>query len=76
MGRPRKYGPDGKPLVDLSPMPIGASIPISRDYASLLSGEECLEVAIEKFELAGASENKYNCDYKESLLQWNNFGRS
>ncbi|GJX12371.1 hypothetical protein Tco_0204129 [Tanacetum coccineum] len=42
---------------------------------SLPSGEECFEVAIEKFKLAGASENKYNCDYKESLLQWNNFGR-
>lgn len=29
-GRPRKYGPDGKPLA-LSPMPISASIPLAGD---------------------------------------------
>ncbi|PWA47227.1 PPC domain-containing protein [Artemisia annua] len=33
MGRPRKYGPDGKPLAALSPMPISASIPVSGDYS-------------------------------------------
>lgn len=32
-GRPRKYGPDGKPAVALSPMPISASIPITGDYS-------------------------------------------
>ncbi|KAK9070342.1 hypothetical protein SSX86_010743 [Deinandra increscens subsp. villosa] len=31
-GRPRKYGPDGKPTVALSPMPISASIPLAGDY--------------------------------------------
>lgn len=31
-GRPRKYGPDGKPTVTLSPMPISASIPLTGDY--------------------------------------------
>ncbi|KAD6796364.1 hypothetical protein R6Q59_019846 [Mikania micrantha] len=31
-GRPRKYGPDGKPMVALSPMPISASIPLTGDY--------------------------------------------
>ncbi|XP_071732194.1 AT-hook motif nuclear-localized protein 6 isoform X2 [Rutidosis leptorrhynchoides] len=31
-GRPRKYGPDGKPTATLSPMPISASIPITGDY--------------------------------------------
>ncbi|KVI10093.1 protein of unknown function DUF296 [Cynara cardunculus var. scolymus] len=30
-GRPRKYGPDGKPAVALSPMPLSASIPITGD---------------------------------------------
>nr|XP_043635056.1 AT-hook motif nuclear-localized protein 6-like [Erigeron canadensis] len=35
MGRPRKYGPDGKPMgAALSPMPISASIPITGDYSS------------------------------------------
>ena len=33
MGRPRKYGPDGKPSAALSPMPISASIPVSGDYS-------------------------------------------
>ncbi|KAF5765766.1 putative AT-hook motif nuclear-localized protein [Helianthus annuus] len=33
-GRPRKYGPDGKPTVALSPMPISASIPLTGDYPS------------------------------------------
>nr|XP_043616889.1 AT-hook motif nuclear-localized protein 6-like isoform X2 [Erigeron canadensis] len=33
-GRPRKYGTDGKPTATLSPMPISASIPITRDYSS------------------------------------------
>ncbi|XP_023753318.1 AT-hook motif nuclear-localized protein 6 [Lactuca sativa] len=31
-GRPRKYGPDGKPKVTLSPMPISSSIPLSGDF--------------------------------------------
>lgn len=31
-GRPRKYGPDGKPTVTLSPMPISASIPLAGDF--------------------------------------------
>ena len=32
-GRPRKYGPDGKPTVTLSPMPISASIPLAGDFS-------------------------------------------
>ncbi|KAJ9539712.1 hypothetical protein OSB04_026218 [Centaurea solstitialis] len=32
-GRPRKYGPDGKPTGALSPMPISASVPITGDYS-------------------------------------------
>ncbi|CAN1842659.1 AT-hook motif nuclear-localized protein 3 [Linum perenne] len=33
-GRPRKYGPDGKLTTALSPTPISAAVPISRDYSS------------------------------------------
>ncbi|XP_015068079.1 AT-hook motif nuclear-localized protein 1 [Solanum pennellii] len=33
-GRPRKYGPDGKPAVALSPMPISASIPLAGDFSA------------------------------------------
>ncbi|KAL9237091.1 hypothetical protein vseg_011679 [Gypsophila vaccaria] len=33
MGRPRKYGPDGPPRPALSPMPISASIPLTRDFS-------------------------------------------
>lgn len=33
-GRPRKYGPDGKGVVALSPMPISASIPLTGDYST------------------------------------------
>ncbi|CAN1842661.1 AT-hook motif nuclear-localized protein 3 [Linum perenne] len=31
-GRPRKYGPDGKLTTALSPTPISAAVPISRDW--------------------------------------------
>ncbi|XP_055825167.1 AT-hook motif nuclear-localized protein 1 isoform X2 [Solanum dulcamara] len=33
-GRPRKYGPDGKVNVALSPMPISASIPLAGDFSA------------------------------------------
>ncbi|XP_059629458.1 AT-hook motif nuclear-localized protein 1-like [Cornus florida] len=33
-GRPRKYGPDGKPTMALSPMPISASIPLTGDFSA------------------------------------------
>lgn len=38
-GRPRKYGPDGKPRMALSPMPISASIPLTGgDYSGWKNG--------------------------------------
>lgn len=33
-GRPRKYGPDGSVAMALSPMPISASIPLTRDFSA------------------------------------------
>lgn len=33
-GRPRKYGPDGKVAIALSPMPISASIPLAGDFSA------------------------------------------
>lgn len=39
-GRPRKYGPDGKPTVTLSPMPISASIPLTGDYLGWKQSQE------------------------------------
>ncbi|KAA8533823.1 hypothetical protein F0562_031340 [Nyssa sinensis] len=33
-GRPRKYGPDGKATVALSPMPISASIPLTGEFSA------------------------------------------
>lgn len=37
-GRPRKYGPDGKITMALSPMPISASIPLSGDFSGWNNG--------------------------------------
>jgi predicted DNA-binding protein with PD1-like motif len=37
-GRPRKYGPDGKPLLPLSPMPISASIPLAGEFTGWKNG--------------------------------------
>ncbi|KAI3808029.1 hypothetical protein L1987_23970 [Smallanthus sonchifolius] len=39
-GRPKKYGPDGKPAVTLSPMPISASIPLTGDYPGWKHSQE------------------------------------
>lgn len=37
-GRPRKYGPDGKVTMALSPMPISASIPLTGEYSAWKRG--------------------------------------
>ncbi|KAK9292781.1 hypothetical protein L1049_020761 [Liquidambar formosana] len=37
-GRPRKYGPDGKVTLALSPMPISASIPLTGEYSAWKRG--------------------------------------
>lgn len=37
-GRPRKYGPDGKVALALSPMPISSSIPLTGDFSAWKRG--------------------------------------
>uniref|UniRef100_A0A5B6ZXC8 AT-hook motif nuclear-localized protein n=1 Tax=Davidia involucrata TaxID=16924 RepID=A0A5B6ZXC8_DAVIN len=37
-GRPRKYGPDGKVTMPLSPMPISASIPLTGEFSAWKHG--------------------------------------
>ncbi|KAF7820685.1 AT-hook motif nuclear-localized protein 6 [Senna tora] len=37
-GRPRKYGPDGKVALPLSPMPISSSIPLTGDFSAWKRG--------------------------------------
>ncbi|KAJ7970065.1 AT-hook motif nuclear-localized protein [Quillaja saponaria] len=37
-GRPRKYGPDGKTTMPLSPMPISSSIPLTGDFSAWKRG--------------------------------------
>uniref|UniRef100_A0A5B6ZXQ8 AT-hook motif nuclear-localized protein n=1 Tax=Davidia involucrata TaxID=16924 RepID=A0A5B6ZXQ8_DAVIN len=37
-GRPRKYGPDGKVRMALSPMPISASIPLTGEFSAWKNG--------------------------------------
>lgn len=37
-GRPRKYGPDGKMALALSPMPISSSIPLTGDFSGWKRG--------------------------------------
>lgn len=37
-GRPRKYGPDGKLALTLSPMPISSSIPLTGDFSAWKRG--------------------------------------
>ncbi|XP_044467720.1 AT-hook motif nuclear-localized protein 6-like [Mangifera indica] len=37
-GRPRKYGPDGKLMMALSPMPISSSIPLTGDFSAWKRG--------------------------------------
>ncbi|KAI3762410.1 hypothetical protein L1987_52840 [Smallanthus sonchifolius] len=39
-GRPKKYGPDGKLAVTLSPMPISASIPLTGDFPGWKHSQE------------------------------------
>ncbi|KAI4347449.1 hypothetical protein L6164_008262 [Bauhinia variegata] len=37
-GRPRKYGPDGKAALPLSPMPISSSIPLTGEFSAWKRG--------------------------------------
>lgn len=58
-GRPRKYGPDGKPALGavtaLSPMPISSSIPLTGEFSAWKSGRgrpvESIKKSSFKFEV-------------------------
>lgn len=62
-GRPRKYGPDGKPL---SPMPISASIPLSGDTWKPSKG-----VSVDLFKKKKKQKLEFGSPGNRLILFWN-----